>query len=250
MLCLLDVSLVNYIQSFADNFSFELAHAAYFSIFESIKVLTGADQKGHHPQAAAISGATAALSHDMIMTPFDTVKQRMQLGHYKSLLHCFRSTIKKEGVRALYVSLPTTLVMNLPYGSIMVAMNESVRKALNPSGSYRLDVSMLAGSVAGATAALLTNPLDVIKTRLQVQDLQPCPLGQAKVNPVKLSTHRYTGTVAVFNEIVAQEGPLAFFRGAWLRMLVHAPSVAVSWTAYDSAKRLLAVNSSFSQKRH
>ena len=212
--------------------------------------MTGADKVGHHPLSAAICGASAALSHDMIMTPFDTVKQRMQLGHYKSLLHCLRTTITKEGLRALYVSLPTTLVMNLPYGSIMVAMNESVRKALNPSGSYRLDVSMLAGSVAGATAALLTNPLDVIKTRLQVQDLQPCPLGQTKTIRPQLASHRYTGTIAVFNEIVAQEGPLAFFRGAWLRMLVHAPSVAISWTAYDSAKRLLAVRTGSIPKKH
>ena len=33
---------------------------------------------------------------------------------------------------------------------------------------------MLAGSFAGAVAAAFTNPLDVIKTKLQTQNLEPC----------------------------------------------------------------------------
>ena len=76
-------------------------------IYENSKILLGIDdQSGHHPVRAAICGASAALSHDMIMTPFDTVKQRMQLGYYSSLWNCFKTIIKKEGVGALYISLP------------------------------------------------------------------------------------------------------------------------------------------------
>ena len=73
------------------------AHAAYFSIFESMKKLLGADQQGHHPLKAAACGATATMSHDICMNPFDTVKQRMQLGYYKSVGHCFQSIAFKEG---------------------------------------------------------------------------------------------------------------------------------------------------------
>ena len=124
----------------------------------------------YHPNS------TAALGHDMVMTPFDTVKQRMQLGYYNTTSHCARTIIKTEGVRALYVSLPTTLAMNLPYGMIMVAVNESMRKVISP-GEGRLSVasSMISGSIAGAIAAALTNPLDIVKTRLQTQNLEPCP---------------------------------------------------------------------------
>ena len=30
----------------------------------------------------------ATLAHDSIMTPMDTVKQRLQLGYYRNIPHC------------------------------------------------------------------------------------------------------------------------------------------------------------------
>ena len=87
--------------------------------------------------------------------------------------NCFRTVAATEGLGALYVSLPTTLLMNLPYGCIMVAVNESARKILNPSGDYKTSTNLIAGAIAGASAAVLTNPLDLIKTKLQTQNLEP-----------------------------------------------------------------------------
>ena len=151
------------------------AHAAYFSIFESTKIMYGADKEGHNPIQAAACGASAALGHDLCMTPFDTVKQRMQLGYYNSVYHCVKTVGRTEGLAAFYRSLPTTLMMNLPYGCIMVATNESAKKILNPSGNYNVYTSMVAGSISGAIAAAITTPIDLIKTRIQTQNLEPCP---------------------------------------------------------------------------
>jgi hypothetical protein len=150
------------------------AHSAYFAVFESTKKLLGADQAGHHPLQAGISGALAAVSHDLCITPFDVVKQRMQLGYYENVQHCIRTVLRTEGVTAFYLSFPTTLMMNIPFGAVMVAVNESVKKVLNPSEKYNIAASMASGSIAGAVAAALTNPLDVVKTRLQTQNLDHC----------------------------------------------------------------------------
>ena len=262
------------------------AHAAYFSIFESMKKYTGADGDGHHPLAAAACGATAAFSHDLFMTPFDTVKQRMQLGYYKNIRHCFESVAAREGIKAFYISLPTTLAMNLPFGMIMVAVNESARKYLSNSGNNgnygethsRVSVthSMIAGSIAGAVAAAATTPLDIIKTRLQTQNLEPCPspgtaasmvtkvisgsspsssgagglataagsarglhFSAASAEPQFKPSLRVQGAVQVAMEIWRNEGMLGFSRGIIPRVLQQAPAVAVSWTAYETAKSFL-----------
>ena len=143
-------------------------------MFEASKTILGADQEGHHPFQAAACGVLAAISHDSFLTPFDVVKQRMQLGYYKSVTHCISTILKTEGMRALYASFPTTLMMNVPFGAVMVSVNESMKKILNPDETYNFWTTMLSGSIAGSIAAAATNPLDVVKTRLQTQNLEHC----------------------------------------------------------------------------
>jgi len=172
------------------------AHAAYFSVFESMKIGLHADQQNTHtPFRAALCGATASVSHDLLITPFDTIKQRMQLGYYQSTLQCFRNIVSTEGIQALYLSFPTTLAMNIPHGCFVVAINESAKKILNPSGKYNISMSLLSGCIAGGVAAMITTPLDVIKTRLQTQDLLPCTL-QKTMNHAAANTAAATATTA------------------------------------------------------
>lgn len=140
-----------------------------------MKIALGADrQDQHQPLKAGLCGATAATAHDFFMNPFDVIKQRMQLGYYQSTFHCMKTILRTEGASAFYVSFPTTLMTNIPHGCLVVAANESARTILNPSGKYSVTSSLIAGSIAGGFAAACTTPLDVIKTRLQTQDLVPC----------------------------------------------------------------------------
>ena len=182
----------------------------------------------------------------------------MQLGYSRNILDCFRSILSTEGVRAFYISLPTTLAMNIPYGCVMVSVNESLRKFLSPICNQTA-TNLIAGGFAGAIAALLTNPLDVIKTRLQIQNLQPyqiksvgaCP----RVNSVYSSSNissaiaeeavlnsqhtSYTGASQVFRQILKEQGFWGLMRGSFPRVLVHSPSVAISWTTYEFVKNFL-----------
>jgi solute carrier family 25 iron transporter 28/37 len=113
----------------------------------------GANKPGHHPLAAGGAGAIASVAHDIIMTPMDMCKQRLQLGYYKGTLDCLRTVAKEEGFRALFVSLPTTMIMNIPYGIVMVASNESLKKILNPSNEQNIYAFLAAGAGAGAVVS-------------------------------------------------------------------------------------------------
>lgn len=55
------------------------AHALYFAAYEAAKKALGGSKEGHHPFAVAAAGVFATVTSDACMTPFDVVKQRLQV---------------------------------------------------------------------------------------------------------------------------------------------------------------------------
>jgi solute carrier family 25 iron transporter 28/37 len=163
------------------------AHAGYFSLYEWGKVQFGANGQQHTPFAAGLSGALATVAHDLIMTPMDVVKQRLQLGFHSGVWDAVRTIVQTQGMHGLYRSFPVALSMNIPFASINVAANESFKRSLNPSGEQHLHISLVCGALAGGVAGALTTPLDVVRTRIQTQNLHPSqfkPPTSAGVNPM------------------------------------------------------------------
>ncbi|KAI6840946.1 hypothetical protein KC350_g5354, partial [Hortaea werneckii] len=108
------------------------AHAVYFATYEVVKQAMGGNAAGHHPIAAASSGACATIASDAFMNPFDVIKQRMQVhgSTYTSISDCARTVFRQEGLRAFYVSYPTTLTMTVPFTALQFTAYESLTKVM------------------------------------------------------------------------------------------------------------------------
>ena len=208
------------------------AHAVYFATYEYCKRLgSGEAATGHHPIANGLAGAGATVVSEALMNPFDVVKQRMQISHgcYRSVMHCAHTVWRNEGLRAFYISYPTSLTVTMPFQSIQFVAYEYMRKVLCPSGNYDPLTHVVAGGAAGAVAAAVTNPLDVIKTLLQTRG-----------NSTDIRIRGTDGLVAGAKIVYSEYGMRGFLRGIKPRVLTHMPSTAISWSVYEYFKWALA----------
>lgn len=207
------------------------AHAVYFATYEVVKQAMGGNASGHHPVAAASSGACATIASDAFMNPFDVIKQRMQMhgSTYTSLIDCATKVFRSEGLRAFYVSYPTTLTMTVPFTALQFTAYESLTKYMQrkrgAQGAYDPLTHCTAGGLAGGVAAAATTPLDVIKSLLQTRGTS-----------TDMEIRHARGLFPAAGIIWRREGAKGFFRGMNARVVTAAPSTAICWSAYELAK--------------
>jgi len=204
------------------------AHAIYFAAYEQAKSALLKDEAGKSPLRVGLAGGIATALSDAVMTPFDVIKQRMQMhgSSYRSVLDCAMTTFRTEGLRAFYLSYPATLLLNVPFHMTQFPVYEAMRRLVllqSPLLDGSPIVHIASGAVAGGTAALLTTPIDVIKTTLQTTNTQAHVAVRNTADAIGL----------VFKE----HGFKGFFRGAVPRMLTYVPSTAICWSVYEYFKQ-------------
>lgn len=238
------------------------AHAVYFSVFEATKTMLVnrlTDSNSHklvtdetHPLIASGAGIAATVASDALMTPFDVLKQRMQMGENlvgsaststaaapattasaKSstsvrLFQTAGTIYRREGLSAFFISYPTTLFTNIPFAALNFGFYEYLSSILNPENKYNPYYHCVSGAIAGGIAAALTNPLDCIKTALQTRGIS-----------TNESLRSVNGFVSAAKALHKQGGLSAFTRGWKPRIIFNVPSTAISWTAYEMAKEVL-----------
>ncbi|KAI8827274.1 mitochondrial carrier domain-containing protein [Fimicolochytrium jonesii] len=178
----------------------------------------------------AIAGAIGAT----VVYPIDLVKTRMQNQRasatsqllYKNSIDCFQKVIKREGVMGLYSGLLPQLVGVAPEKAIKLTMNDLVRSHLRDkrTGEITLAGEILAGCTAGGSQVLFTNPLEIVKIRLQVQ-------GEAAKTAAE-ATPRYSAL-----QIVRQLGLLGLYRGVGACLLRDIPFSAIYFPTYAHLKK-------------
>ena len=137
---------------------------------------------------------------------------------FRTVSEAARTVYRTEGLRAFYLSYPTTLVMTVPFTAVQFSTYEFFKDALNPTEVYSPVTHVLAGAVAGGVGGAVTTPLDVAKTLLQTR-------GQSTDAEIR----RASGMADAFRIIWRRHGVNGFMRGLAPRILTFMPSNALSW---------------------
>ncbi|KAK4239109.1 mitochondrial carrier protein RIM2 [Achaetomium macrosporum] len=103
---------------------------------------------------------------------------------------------------------------------------------------------MVAGGIGGMTAATLTAPLDVLKTRLQ-SDFYQAQLKAsraahaASMNPIRTVAFHFAETASILASVYRQEGPRALFKGLGPNLVGVIPARSINFYTYGNGKRII-----------
>ncbi|XP_077435410.1 electrogenic aspartate/glutamate antiporter SLC25A12, mitochondrial-like isoform X2 [Vanacampus margaritifer] len=177
----------------------------------------------------SIAGATGATA----VYPIDLVKTRMQnqrstgglVGElmYKNSFDCAKKVLRYEGFFGFYRGLVPQLIGVAPEKAIKLTMNDLVRdKFTKQDGSIHLAAEILAGGCAGGSQVIFTNPLEIVKIRLQVA-------GEITMGP----------RVSALN-VVRDLGIFGLYKGAKACFLRDIPFSAIYFPVYAHTKEMFS----------
>ncbi|KAF2357823.1 Mitochondrial substrate/solute carrier [Trinorchestia longiramus] len=174
---------------------------------------------------AGAVGATAVYPIDLVKTRLQNQRAGSYIGElmYRNSFDCFKKVVRHEGVLGLYRGLVPQLVGVAPEKAIKLTMNDFMRDILrDKKGNLTLNSEMLAGACAGGSQVIFTNPLEIVKIRLQVAG--------------ELALGQKIGAVSVIKEL----GFLGLYKGARACFLRDIPFSAIYFPVYAHSKTLLA----------
>ncbi|XP_044929603.1 mitochondrial basic amino acids transporter isoform X1 [Mustela lutreola] len=174
-----------------------------------------------------LAGCAGGVAGVLVGHPFDTVKVRLQVQNpekpqYRGTLHCFQSIIKQESVLGLYKGLGSPLMGLTFINALVFGVQGNTLRALGQDTPLH---QFLAGAAAGAIQCVICCPMELAKTRLQLQDAGPA--------------RPYRGSLHCLAHIYRREGLRGVNRGMGSTLLRETPSFGVYFLAYDVLTRAL-----------
>jgi len=204
-----------------------LAGQCYITTLELVKTRT----KNYNSAVRGfLAGGLASLVGQTITVPVDVVSQKLMVqGQGENTLKLkgastiIREIVKSDGPLGLYRGYLISLMTYAPSSAIWWSSYGAYTGLVGSmvvSGTPHLIVLATAGALAGLTTATLTNPLDIMRTRLQV--------GGGKSSFV----------LQMFRSLLREEGPLGLTKGLSARIIAMVPSSVAMVLGYETVKRL------------
>ncbi|EDO45549.1 predicted protein [Nematostella vectensis] len=195
--------------------------AMYFTSLHGLSSFVSEDPS---PLQSIVLGATARTIAGVCMMPVTVVKTRYESGNfnYTSMRQALVSIWTNEGGRGLYSGLVATVARDAPFSGLYLMFYTQIKrraKGLLQVGDLTSGQNFICGIMAGAMASVVTQPADVVKTRLQM-------------NP-----YMYPSNRAAVVAIIEAGGIEGLFRGLVPRTVRRTLMSAMAWTIYEEVSR-------------
>ncbi|KAL0278368.1 UNVERIFIED_CONTAM: hypothetical protein PYX00_000204 [Menopon gallinae] len=194
----------------------------YFSSLHTLKSywIKHTGKTSVEPYEAGLIGVAARSISGVILIPVTILKTRFESGvyRYKSMTEAFQMIYKVEGPRGLCRGLIPTLFRDAPFSGLYLMFYTRTKQAI-PSAWLEGSVSSVShfscGVLAGILASFVTQPADVIKTKMQ------------------LYPNEFKTITSALIYIHQKHGIEGYFKGLVPRMLRRTLMAAMAWTIYE-----------------
>jgi len=170
---------------------------------------------------AGAMGAAAVYPIDLVKTRMQNQRSGSMIGElmYRNSVDCFKKVVRHEGFAGLYRGLLPQLMGVAPEKAIKLTVNDLVRdKLMEIHGSLPLWGEVMAGCCAGGSQVIFTNPLEIVKIRLQVAG--------------EIAS---TAKISAWN-VVKELGVFGLYKGARACLLRDVPFSGIYFPAYAHMK--------------
>jgi solute carrier family 25 (mitochondrial folate transporter), member 32 len=206
------------------------------------------NSNGSHSIAPLLAGISGGVVSTTLLLPLDVIKVRLQVSEQPrhndtggerrkrlGALRAFRSIIRHEGIAGIYQGMtPAVIGSAVSWGGYFY-LYEGFKKQLSASKRTRGKPEELTSAdnfgvavISGAIMVLLTNPVWLIKTRIQLQMKKSADSFGLK--------KPYNGLVDAARTIVKEEGFWALYKGA-VPALALTSHGGVQFVAYEFLKK-------------
>eukprot|EP00300_Choanocystis_sp_HF-7_P012151 c17770_g1_i1.p2 GENE.c17770_g1_i1~~c17770_g1_i1.p2 ORF type:complete len:297 (+),score=52.48 c17770_g1_i1:141-1031(+) len=178
-----------------------------------------ADVYGPKPMGPLAALVLAGSSRSLVAVafqPFGLIKTRMEsavFSHYSNPLMAMRAIVAKEGLLGLFRGTVPTVLRDAPFSGIYYSVYSALKAEYDDGTATR---RFALGTLAGFGATIVTQPLDVIRTRVQ--------LNQASGTTI----------LRVAQDILRESGSFAnFLRGFVPRATRRVVMASATWTLFE-----------------
>ncbi|XP_010780768.1 solute carrier family 25 member 44b isoform X1 [Notothenia coriiceps] len=213
---------------------------AYITTYELVRKYVS-QYSDNNTFKSLVAGGSASLVAQSITVPIDVVSQQLMMQGQGEHLTRFRlnadsknskqmfgqtrtimsQIFAADGFRGFYRGYVASLLTYIPNSAVWWPFYHFYAEQLSklaPSDCPHLILQAMAGPLAAATASTVTNPMDVVRARVQVE-------GRSSV-------------IETFNQLIKEEGCWGLTKGLSARIISSTPTAIVMVVGYETLKKM------------
>ncbi|XP_008335537.1 solute carrier family 25 member 44b [Cynoglossus semilaevis] len=213
---------------------------AYITTYELVRKYVS-HYTENNTAKSLVAGGSASLVAQSITVPIDVVSQQLMMQGQGKDLSRFRlntdlgktermfgqtrnimaQIFAADGFRGFYRGYFASLLTYIPNSAVWWPFYHFYAEQLSnlaPSNCPHLILQAMAGPLAAATASTVTNPMDVVRARIQVEGR--------------------TSVIETFRQLIKEEGFWGMTKGLSARIISSTPTAIVMVVGYETLKKM------------